>query len=291
VLIPIIILSTLICIIGFIINQNMTKRYKITVQEKIIAEVDVDSFQYWVKPKILKSLYHIWHATDQCLQEMGVEFWATGGTLLGAIRHGGIIGWDNDIDISIHIKDIDKFIEHKHIWEKYGLRLLESVPGWRINKYFTKIFCLYKVTWKDRQDVIVDIFVSQTTPQGQVRFINRLFPRQIFDAGTLYPLKRVPFGPSTMMIANDPVPYLDRAFPLWTVEGRLAQNHGKFQNCKISFPLTTNLLQHPNLAWLSGNIHSIMITKKDVSTHPPEKSYLQDLIEEKQTKDRHPPHQ
>jgi phosphorylcholine metabolism protein LicD len=49
---------------------------------------------------------------DRVCRELGVTWFATYGTLLGAIRHKGFIPWDDDVDIWMKRKDYEKFVRN-----------------------------------------------------------------------------------------------------------------------------------------------------------------------------------
>lgn len=46
---------------------------------------------------------------DQFCKENKINYWIEGGTLLGAIRHGGFIPWDDDTDVCMTRKDYNRF--------------------------------------------------------------------------------------------------------------------------------------------------------------------------------------
>ena len=93
-------------------------------------------------------LYRLIHFIDNILTENKIRYWITGGTLLGAVRHSGLIPWDDDGDICILKEDEPKLRKLVKKLDKMGYGLESSEKGvWYIDNYYT--------------DLGVDVFVME----------------------------------------------------------------------------------------------------------------------------------
>lgn len=68
-------------------------------------------------------LYDILTQIDEICKKEDIPYMLYGGTLLGAVRHGGFIPWDDDLDISVWKKDYPKLRDalRKNLKEPYRL--------------------------------------------------------------------------------------------------------------------------------------------------------------------------
>ncbi len=70
---------------------------------------------------------------DRICRKYRIVYWLDGGTLLGAVRHGGFIPWDDDIDIAMPLADLRKFMEKApaELPEGLFLQTPQSAPSCR----------------------------------------------------------------------------------------------------------------------------------------------------------------
>lgn len=116
----------------------------------------------------------------------GIRFFIDGGTLLGAVRHGGFIPWDDDIDIGMLREDYDKFCK----LAEDGLPKGYSLHTSRNSKGYAALFAkVYKdgTVFENQEGrdagssmgIFVDVF-----PYDRLYEDDSLRKRQISDAST-----------------------------------------------------------------------------------------------------------
>lgn len=96
----------------------------------------------------------------------GIRYYIVGGTLLGAVRHGGFIPWDDDIDIAMYRTDFEKFklCCEKELGDKFFLQTYFTDKGYtqlmpKVRKNGTRLVFPGIVNLNVHKGVFVDIFM------------------------------------------------------------------------------------------------------------------------------------
>lgn len=121
--------------------------------------------------------------------KFSLKYYLLEGSLLGAIRHQGIIPWDDDIDVGMFREDYEKFLElaPQEIRSPYIISNYKIREGYK--DYITQISHSEKrvnTSFRKKDDVMnvwIDVFVIDGMPRNPIRhFIhkyNLLFHKMI----------------------------------------------------------------------------------------------------------------
>lgn len=91
-----------------------------------------------VNQTYVDNIYDELEITHKILSENNIPYFAIGGTLLGAIRNGGLIPADDDMDLGFFAQDEDAILKLALEFEGYGYELNSNDFAWAGLKVYKK---------------------------------------------------------------------------------------------------------------------------------------------------------
>jgi hypothetical protein len=180
------------------------------------------------------TIYRGLKVTHDILTKANIPYWAVGGTLLGAVRHGGLIPWDDDGDICVMEEDVPRLRKLVATFASNGLELsddqeddedvrcqkIKNACGWYVNPIKSKGVVLG-----------TDIFIMKRRG-NKIMYMD---PQWHGDQGNkncyflkdqLFPLQPMRFGNFFIMVPNNPIEHLNRCYgDDWNSKSMMMYNH------------------------------------------------------------------
>ncbi len=154
---------------------------------------------------------------DYLCTNNAISYWLTDGTLIGALRHRGMIPWDGDIDVGMALEDFEAFAEiagqlpndiffqsrHTDTYKSSFMNKLRD----RHSNYYEWQSQNPDATWHN--GLQVDLIRYDEDDDGKL--INP-FCGTRYDRDEIFPLKRIEFEGAQLLAPSDPDHYIRRRY-------------------------------------------------------------------------------
>jgi lipopolysaccharide cholinephosphotransferase len=169
-------------------------------------------------------LYKLLYEITTILDKNDIVYWATGGTFIGAVRSGGLLLWDDDLDICI--PEIFK-IKVEKIFSEHNM-----LTYFKNDLYVHKIFYRSNINKKNPYPFCDIFYVKGAIMNNKKAFIHansnalKMWPKEYFYLNDLLPLKKYKFGSYEIYCSKNYQEYMIRNYSKnWSKEGIITCNH------------------------------------------------------------------
>ena len=233
----------------------------------------------YTRAQIVRELYQMTYDAISIAKRSNLKIWAEGGTLLGAMRHNGIIPWDDDVDLGLLFKDKRSFKNLEPIFERCGYRMVQTWFGYKIFPKNAKL--IQGCSWGYP---FVDFFFYKKSSGKNMyvltpKRVEKTWPESALKPSELFPLKTRTFGDMLIPVCNQPKRFLTRLYgDDWATHGYREYDHEKEKTVrKTKVRLTKHELRpaRPTAVKLRDCIEGARVTQESSHKNLTKKEEIQ----------------
>lgn len=165
-----------------------------------------------IREPVLARMADLLEYADRVLGEHGIPYWISCGTLLGAVRHGGFIPWDDDIDVQVMLADRQRLLELSGRFARDGYRLLHAGGGLKLACDNFWRFPYIDLAVVDRVGETLKLCYPLAR-DGRWTFEKaRQWPNECLPCNVVFPLTRVAFEDFSVAAPGETVAALEMMY-------------------------------------------------------------------------------
>ena len=135
---------------GKIQEVNGKENYVLQYNESYLEDEVRDGFYI---PSMIKRTWavelDVLAEVDRICRKHNIKYYAEWGTLLGAVRHGGFIPWDDDLDIAMQRNDYIRFCEVAPHEFRDGYQLFNFKNHQNFHHFLARVTCSSRICFED----------------------------------------------------------------------------------------------------------------------------------------------
>jgi len=191
------------------IRRNL--KYTLDDRNYTVPDLPIYGQGYLLKHSFRKSQRELLVAVFKIAEMADISVWLSGGTLLGFIRNGSIMPWDDDIDVHTSFNNLYFLFssEFQNICAHFNCEAIRLKFLSHINT--TRIAAGVRIRFKKTKMPCCDIFFTNVT-NNQVKKIDGWSSQHItynkkeqFDKKDIYPLRKTRIDDLDVVVPHNPV--------------------------------------------------------------------------------------